>query len=208
MNKNKPVKAPKGVPGRWAKFAHLSPYAKNNSKQGVRIAHSHGYRAIDLDFNTCWNDDKTERILINTHWGHVGKEFHDPKGKIGPHEYFHELTISEVRRLRSKRGHYRINTIDEMLIFAHSLGMRVEIELKDSPGLGNVHVLEPVHDFVKQHKINAQVKTLSNIGNPWERLHAAKEAGFKTILLPRGSRRFSKKHWDVVDYVRGPCRWY
>lgn len=51
------------------------------------------------------------------------------------------------------------------------------------------------------------VKVFSNTPNAKKILMAAHRAGFKTVLLPRGTRRISKKWWPYVDYVRGAVIW-
>ncbi|MFT4288181.1 hypothetical protein [Nocardioides sp.] len=206
------MKAPKAVPAKWSRFAHLMPYCRNNSIRGLDAAKRAGYTAIDLDAQVCWaNSSRKRRVMICTHWGTVGKEFYDPLGKIKPGTKFAALTWPEVKRLRSKDGKgFRIHKMNRMLRAATKRGLRVEVEAKGHkafakrPGLWRR--LRTVADAVGA---DVQVKTLTGLGGSASaRLEAAKAAGFVTIVLPRGSRRLSKtKFWPVTDYVRGPVTW-
>lgn len=195
-----PLVSPRAVPGKWAKFAHLSPYAKNNSVMGLLAAKKLRYTAIDLDFQVT-----KDGVLINTHWGDT-REFKGPRRK------FADMTWREVSKLRAKKGGYRIRTAAAMLALAKKHGFtRVEFEAKGSHGFegpAGVRRFKRVKARAESLGIDVEVKTLSNIGRSVKRLAAAHEAGLTTIVLPRGARRLKKAdYWPVTDFARGPVKW-
>lgn len=199
-----PSHRPKQTPARWRKFAHLSPYYRNNSLRGIHEAKKLGYSAIDLDWNVTKDGEP-----VCTHWDRPLKHgFIDPQKRIPSSRKVSEMTLAEVMRLRSKKGSYRIKPVDPIFKHAAKYGLRVEFEAKTGIGFYHVSTFAKVKKAADKHGVHVQVKTLSTLRGAPRRLRAAKEAGLTTIILPRGSRRLKKKdYWGVADYVRGKVFW-
>lgn len=195
----KPVqsKRTKAAPGRWAKFAHLSPYSLNDSIAGLRVGRKHGYTAIDLDFHMT-----ADGVWANVHWGDL-REHRLNGRKVGKN--ISHLPWSIVSKVRDSKGR-RINSAGVMIAAAKRLGYtRIEVEPKDTPTVAQFARLKRRAD---RAGIEIVVKRLSNIPGAAECLHNAKAAGLTTMVLPRGTRRLSKaKYWPVTDYARGPVWW-
>ena len=110
-----------------------------------------------------------------------------------------------VKQLRDSGGR-RINSAQVMLAAAKRLGFkRVEIEPKDIP---TVEQFARLKKHADRYGIEVVVKRLTDIPGAAQCLANAHEAGLTTMLLPRGSRRFSlAKYGPVTDYVRGKVTW-
>lgn len=200
-----PQRRPLPVPQEWRSFAHLMPYALNNSVRGLERAHRLGHRAIDLDF-TITRDGH----LVNCHFRHpVLHGYVDPLGRIGRHTPMDELTLADVRRLRFPRGGHRIQTVETMFREAARLGLRVEFEAKNSPRFDRVETFRRVRELADKYDLSVQVKRASFHPRTPQVLAAAHEAGLVTIVLPRNKRRLKRAdYWAVTDYVRGSVRWF
>lgn len=197
---SKPAKSPRAIPGMWARFAHFTPYRKSNSIRGLDEAKRLGYKAIDLDLQAT-----RDGVPIVTHWSTIDKDGFSAPG-IPRGARFSDLTWAQVSRLRSRDG-YRVHTARAMIRMAHRRGLRVELEAKQSAAFEHVATWLPLARTVRRTGADVQVKTLSTLGKPAHRLRAAHEAGFTTILLPRGTLRARREWWPFIDYVRGPVFW-
>lgn len=190
--KHKPVAK---IPGKWAKFAHLSPYAFSNSVAGLRKARRLGYRAIDLDFQVT-----RDGVVICTHWG-------DTREFAGPLRRFDEMTWQQVRKLRAKKGRYRVRSAAFMIGAAERNGFtRIEFEAKSNglAGRAGVERFKRIKRRADAVGIDVQVKTLTSIPGARKRLAAAREAGLTTIVLPRGKARATvrKSFAGIADFYR------
>lgn len=189
-------------------FHRTTPgYRASNSYRGIYSAKKEGYKAIDLDFHI-----SKENTAQCTHWVFVSKEGFLRDGTT-PHSAtasIHNLSDESIRRLKTKDG-YVIRRADEMFKKAAEYGLLVEFEAKECAkfevhkgGFTNFRKLKKQADDAGVQII---VKTLSNLPGARERLIAAHRAGFKTMILPRGTRRIPKSWWPYIDYVRGPVYW-
>lgn len=199
------------VPRRWRGFQHLTPYHRGNSIRGLQRAVRRGRDSVDLDFRVT-----RDGVVVNTHWPRpLAHGFIDPTGKLATHARIEDLTAAQVARLRTRRGGYRIHTAERILTEAAQRGLKVEFEAKDSHAFTDPGVWADLARLVRVIRTDAGplpiiVKTLSNRPDPataGRRLKAAKIAGFRTMLLPRGRRTMPEVYRRHVDYVRGWVRW-
>jgi glycerophosphoryl diester phosphodiesterase len=202
-------KRPKDAPGRWAKFAHLSPYSKNNSIAGLKAARKLGYTAIDLDFHMT-----ADGIWANVHWGDLREHRIPGVGKTAADRFrlgrstvrpVSRLPWSIVKTLRDSGGR-RINSAQVMLAAAKRLGFkRVEIEPKDIP---TVEQFKRLKKHADRYGIEVVVKRLTDIPGAAKCLANAHEAGLTTMVLPR-SKTLPLAKFAEVDYVRphGKLTW-
>lgn len=193
------------APRSWGRFTHLTPYHRNNSVRGLKVA-ARTTRAIDLDVQVT-----ADGVLVCTHWGRplLLDGYRDPAGKIRLTRHINTLTLAEVSRLRTRDG-YRIWTLRSMLRRSAKLGLRVEIEAKESRALERRKTWKPVARQVQRLKLNAVVKTISDLGGrrrAGRRMRAAHRAGLSTMLLPRRRRLMAARFRPYVDYVRGSIKW-
>lgn len=192
---------------------HAAPYRLENSFRGLRLAAKSG-RWIDIDSNYCWDSARRHRIPIATHWPHIGADqFTDPAGRINPDAAFADLTLPEVRRLRSTDPvPYRISTMQEMVREAARLGVAgIEWEIKGGTAFERPAIYSQVLATAAEAGIEVNVKTLTNIGGTkaaLRRLKAASRAGAATMLLNHTAVpvRITAAESRYVDYVRGPWR--
>lgn len=195
----KPSRAPLRAPGR--RFLHLADYALNDSLAGVRLAKRLRYRWIDLNFQVT-----RDGVIVCTHWSQPLKHgWRDPEGKLDRDARVWRMTWEEVGRLR--HGARRIYRADQILPYAATLGVGVEFEVKASPLFEDARTWQGLRRLVGEHHVRVVVKAINTLGNAGLYLKRAHEAGFTTIVLPRGTRRISTTWWPFLDYVRGPVRW-
>jgi hypothetical protein len=190
---------------------HVSPYRLENSFRGLRMAAVEGHW-IDVDSNYCWDADRRHRIALATHWPRTGPDhFVDPAGLVGPYAAFADLTLPEVRRLRSTDASpFRIHTMEEMVREAARLDVAgIEWEVKGGSAFERPSLYRPVLATAARVGIEINVKTLTTIGGTkaaLRRLEAAKRAGATTMLLNHRDRPvpITPRRSHYVDYVRGP----
>ncbi|WP_344147994.1 hypothetical protein [Nocardioides koreensis] len=200
------------APSRGA-FHENQPYRLQNSFRGLRLAARAG-TWIDIDSNYCWDTARRHRIPLATHWPHIGADhFTDPAGRIDPDAAFADLTLPEVRRLRSTDPvPYRISTMEEMVREAARIGVPgIEWEVKGGTAFERPATYRGVLAAAAEAGIEVNVKTLTNIGGTkaaLRRLRAAARAGATTMLLNHSARpvRITAAESRYVDYVRGPWR--
>lgn len=196
-----PTKAPRRAPG-W-RFLHLADYALNDSLAGVRLAKKLRFGWIDLNFQTT-----SDGTIVCTHWSQPLKHgWRDPLREIKPDTRVWQMTWAEVDRLRHRRSGRRIYQAKTILRYAAQLGIGVEFEVKPSPWFGSERTWAYLRRFADQHDVRMVVKAIHNLGDAGLYLKRAHDAGFTTIVLPRGTRRISTTWWPFVDYVRGPVHW-
>lgn len=183
-----------------AKVAHVPkgvPYHVLNSRRGVVSLHE-DVRYVDLDVLIT-----KDGIGVNTHWQRpLMHGFYDPRGTIPKRAKVSELTWHQVRRLRSRRGQYAINTVAIMR------------NVSDFQDVTPLWELKPDRrwNFARTHqRIFNPGEFVMAIGTPgrWRYFEAAKKAGLNTIILPRG--HVPADVWDHVDISkslrrRGPAR--
>lgn len=197
----KPTSAPRRAPG-W-RFLHLADYALNDSLAGVRLAKKLGYRWIDLNFQVT-----LDGVIVCTHWSNPLRHgWRDPLGKLDRDTRVWHMTWAEVQRLRHRRSGRRIYTGLGILRYAARHGVGVEFEVKPSPGFKVSSTWAAIRRVADETELDIVVKAIHNLGDAGVYLKRAHEAGFTTIVLPRGTRRISTSWWPFVDYVRGPVRW-
>lgn len=190
-------------------FHENNPYRLQNSIRGLRLA-AQTATWIDIDSNYCWDAARRHRVPIATHWPRVDRErFNDPLGLVSLGAAFADLTLPEVRRLRSSDPvPYRISTMVEMVRAAARVGLKgIEWEVKGGPAFERPSTYRRVLDAANKVGIAINVKTLAHIGGrdaALRRLRAAKRAGAVTMLLKRGDRpaqiTHSQSHY--IDFVR------
>ncbi len=196
----KPVKAPRRAPHR--RFLHLADYALNDSTAGVLLAKQLRYRWIDLNFQVT-----RDGVIVCTHWSQPLRHgWRDPLGKLDRNTRVWQMTWAEVRRLRHRSGR-RIYTGLGILRYAARHGVGVEFEVKPSPGFKVPSTWAMIRRVADETDLDIEVKAIHNLGDAGLYLKRAHEAGFTTIVLPRGTRRISTTWWPFLDYVRGPVRW-
>lgn len=197
-----PGKSPIRAPGR--RLFHIASYALNDSFAGIRLAKRAGYKWIDLNFHVTL-DGK----LVCTHWGNpLMHGWYDPQKKLDIRTKVWNMTLSEVQRLRYHgRSGLRISTGGEVLRYAAKLKISVEFEAKESPQFNTEAPWKRLRAAVDATGVNLIVKTISSLGKSGERLRAAHAQGFRTMMLPRKTRRVPKAWWVFIDEVRGPVRW-
>ena len=190
-------------------FHEDRPYRLQNSMRGLRLA-ARTATWIDIDSNYCWDAARRHRVPIATHWPYVYRErFNDPLGLISPDAAFADLTLPEVRRLRSGDPvPYRISTMVEMVRMAARVGLTgIEWEVKGGAAFERPGTYSRVLDAANEVGIAINVKTLAHIGGrdaALRRLRAAKRAGAVTMLLGRGDRppRITDSQSRYIDFVR------
>jgi hypothetical protein len=192
-------------------FHETDPYRVSNSFRGLALAAESG-GWIDIDAQYCWNAARRHRIPIATHWPRIGyDEFVDPTGRVAPGSAFADLTLPEVRRLRSNDpAPYRISTMEEMVRGAARHGLEgIEWEVKGGQAFERPAIYRPVLATARQVGIRINVKTSDNLGGvqaALRRLKAAHRAGATTMLLSHRTALITKARSRYVDYVRGPWR--
>lgn len=195
----KPTRAPRRAPG-W-RFLHLADYALNDSLAGVRLAKKLHYGWIDLNFHVT-----RDGVIVCTHWSQPLRHgWRDPMGQLARDARVWQMTWEEVERLR--HGKRRIYRADQILAYATALGVGVEFEVKPSPLFEDARTWRGLRLLVDEHHVRIVVKAINTLGNAGLYLKRAHEAGFITMVLPRGTRRISTTWWPFLDYVRGPVRW-
>lgn len=206
----------RSVPRSMRGFLHLTPYYKGNSLRGVQAAAKRrpaSRRAIDLDFRVT-----SDGVLANTHYpAPLNHGFRDPEGKWKRNWKVETRPWADVARLRAGGADaYRINRAEAVLLEAARLGVRVEFEAKDSPAFQDPELWAHLAHTVRQvealagKSLNIAVKTI--VKGAYDtaglnRLRHAHEAGFTTLLLPRGSRTVPRAYEPYIDLVRGRFRW-
>lgn len=186
-------------------------YRFENSFRGLDYAASHGYLWIDIDTNYCLDDTRTRRIPIATHWRHVDAERFDPGGRYPPATVWSDLTISQVRQLRSADNPpYELVTMVDMVRYAARVGMEgIEWEVKAGVGFEKVETYRTVLRVARELGVTIEVKTLYALGGAkasLRRLRAAKQAGATTMLIvTRKQPRIllTPGHESFIDFVRG-----
>lgn len=192
-------------------FHQDHPYRLQNSYRGLRLAARAG-TWIDIDSNYCWDSARRHHIPLATHWPRIGADhFTDPAGSIDPDAAFADLTLPEVRRLRSTDPvPFRISTMEEMVREAARIGVvGIEWEVKGGSAFERPATYREVLAAAAEAGIEVNVKTLTNIGGEkaaLRRLAAASRAGATTMLLNHSPRpvRITTAESRYVDYVRGP----
>ncbi len=190
-------------------FHEDSPYRLQNSMRGLRLA-ARTATWIDIDSNYCWDAARRQRVPVATHWPYVHRErFDDPSGRVSPDAAFADLTIPEVRRLRSDDPEpYRILTMVEMVRAAARLGLEgIEWEVKGGPAFERPSTYSRVLETANDVGIAINVKTLVHIGGKnaaLRRLRAAKRAGAVTMLIRRGDQpaQITDSQSRYIDFVR------
>lgn len=197
------------VPPVRGAFHEDRPYRLQNSFRGLRLA-AEADTWIDIDSQYCWDSARRHRIPIATHWPDTGREqFTDPVNRIDRDAAFADLTLPEVRRLRSTDPvPYRISTMEEMVRAAARIGLKgIEWEVKGGTAFERPHIYRQALAAAAEVGLKINVKTLATIGGKQaalRRLKAAKRAGATTMLLNRGPRpaRITDAESRYVDYVR------
>lgn len=190
-------------------FHEDSPYRLQNSKRGLRLA-ARTATWIDIDSNYCWDAARRHRVPVATHWPYLDRErFNDPLGLVSPDAALADLTLPEVRRLRSDDPvPYRILTMVEMVRAAARLGLEgIEWEVKGGPAFERPRTYSRVLEAANDVGIAINVKTLVHIGGrdaALRRLRAAKRAGAVTMLIRRGDEpaRITEAQSRYIDFVR------
>jgi hypothetical protein len=207
---DEPSSRTQDAPTRGA-FHETHPYRLSNSFRGLQLAAEAG-TWIDIDTNYCWDSARRHRIPIATHWPRIGfDEFADPTGRVETGAAFADLTLPEVRRLRSNDPEpYRISTMEEMVREAARIGLTgIEWEVKGGKAFERSAIYRPVLATARHVGVEINVKTSDNIGGEnaaLRRLRAAHRAGATTMLLGHRAVVITTAESRYVDYVRGSWR--
>lgn len=205
-----PVPVTRDAPPR--EFFHTStPYRLQNSIRGLHRAKQLGYRWIDIDSNYCRASTGSALIPLAVHWPRLrGDHFADPAGRFAADDFYADLRLHQVRRLRTDDPHpYRVQTMIEMVRTAGRLGVRgIEWEVKAGAGFEEPGMYRPVLAAAERAGVEIVVKTLRNVGGEHaalRRLEAAHQAGATTMLLNHGRTavRIDAERSTYVDFVRG-----
>lgn len=186
-------------------------YRFENSRRGLDYAAAHGYLWIDIDTNYCLDDTRSRQVPIATHWRKLDTEGFDPGGRYPPDTRWSDLTLSQVRELRSADDPpYRLVTMVDMVRYAAKVGLEgIEWEVKAGRGFEKVETYREVLRVARELGITIEVKTLYALGGAkasLRRLRAAKQAGATTMLIvTRKQPRIllNPAHETFIDYVRG-----
>ena len=190
--------------------------AIGNSPVGIKVANRLGYKWMDFDMQRT-----KDGILVFTHWDDIKlDEFELPRWfvqKYGTRPKVSETYWSDLKRLRTekvrKKGwmkykrRLRYYTAEELMrrvAATDKLGAAVEWKAnKDFEDPKTYEQFERARIRAGLPKSRVMHMTLQNIGNPWRRLAAMKEADVgPRVLLARG-RGVPRKHEPNIDYVRG-----
>lgn len=120
-------------PGGIAHVVQGVPYFLLNSIRGLRSAKRQRKPRADRDLQMT-----RDGVVVVTHWarplsphGPRGHDvFIDPLNRLAKHATVSQMTWDEVRRLRTKRGGYRINTLDRDMQEAGRLNIGLVLEPK------------------------------------------------------------------------------
>lgn len=182
-----------------------TPYARENSKQGIDDAIKGGYKRIDLDLNVT-----KDGVIVVTHsqdplnrnkrWG----GFYDPAGKIKKSSTkIYNLTYAQVKRLRHADG-YQIYSLEEMIAYASGKDITLLLELKMpkviKPMLPNIaHMLNQYKvkaAFIGLYNSNAYARSASSQASA---LAYARKLGFWT-------RNITADKWSGPDLDADLCK--
>lgn len=183
------------VPKRLVFHVHgKTPYRVEDSFRGVRLAVAKAFRWIDLDCHVT-----SDGVLVITHWPRPDHEGFRAAGVDTRGKTIEELTWAEVEQLRTP-DHYRIARADELVPFALSKGLKVELELKSTAIKRG-----DLREFRKalNDPSDVQVKALPDF---YPALEPAHETGFPTIILGRNAR-IPAEAQTYITYRRGQVNW-
>lgn len=176
------------------------PYHVGNSVPGVFLAKRLGFRGIDLDTNA-----SEDNIAWGCHWGKpmLRDGFRDPLGKLPRDTDIHRMVAEEVERLETADGH-RIRRMSRLIKVARRIGLTVEVEAKPSPPLYHAASWKNLAGELDGHtRDGLLVKVLMDLGpHPENRLKAAHEAGFRTVVIVQG-HRIDPAWGEFIDARRG-----
>ncbi|KRB80466.1 hypothetical protein ASE01_03090 [Nocardioides sp. Root190] len=83
-------------------FHENKPYRLQNSVRGLRRAVELDLEWIDIDSNYCREVEGGALVALATHWARIrGDHFRDPSGSVPEDARWSDLTLAQVRRLRS-----------------------------------------------------------------------------------------------------------
>jgi hypothetical protein len=185
-------------------IGHLTTpgYRAGNSLAGNALATRRGIAWVDNDGRWSKRDPITgKRTPINTHWRLLSREGF---AHLGSRLTWGSLSAAAIARLRSRDG-YRVRTMFEALDDAHARGQRVEWEIKEIASEAEIrevadHARSLWGDDWREYVV---VKVLTTVVG-WRRiLRRAHRAGFTTIALVRGPRRYVRINSPSITYVRG-----
>ena len=184
-------KQPKGkiyhIPPKPAK----TPYAFENSIQGVKYAGSNGYSHIDIDLQVT-----KDGVIVATHtetplhkdprWG----GFRDPQGKykIGSGVKVKNMTWAEVSRLVHKDG-YKISKVEDIIKQAKASGVGLRFELKESTRWQQK--IPEIAKLVNKHGVVAHFASINTKVNAKKNLELANKLGFWTRMLKKSGSGFT-----------------
>jgi len=169
------------------------PYHVGDSVASVARAGREGHKGIDVNMHST-----SDLVAVAKHWGdpaHKGDDFthlwtgpEHGQGDLIPDPH-PSHTISqrpwqEVKRLTDKSGKQRIARISEHFAEGVKHNVLVMPEAKGGSLMDRPEFWERLGaeaDAVGHPRV---MMTLPNIGNPVQRLTAAKGAGFQTAVLP------------------------
>lgn len=196
----------KPVPPRWNNFTHLTPYAYNNSLEGIQYAAKTNKR-IDLDFLI-----SVDNVWVNTHWPELDREgfrYTRDSFKQGHCRYkeigrltgkrVDQCSWSMLSTLETKSGYRMQSGRAAMTRAAH---YKVDVEI------------EPKCLIPKELWLRMQDNCVDAYGPTWKRhvvakmlpqfawrrtLSRAKSVGFTTMRLRVTNPRYMPKY---IDYYR------
>lgn len=163
------------------RFFHAKDYALNDDLAGVRAARRLRFLWIDLNIHVT-----ADRQVVVTHWRRPMKDggWYDPLGVLDRDTPVDEMTFAQLSRLRHRRRRgARIRRLSTLLRACRRLGIRPELEAKDSPALTEVAVWEAIADLLRETGVRAEVKAIVGLGRGWERLDAARRAGLTAFPI-------------------------
>lgn len=187
-------------------IAHIDPYTLGDSAAGIAKAARDGADGIDLNTRTCkanrWNLSGRRHIVL-LHWTEWWKHGYEPKpGTSVPLKPIEQLSLAQVRNLRSIDGHHEVLTAAEAVLVCRHYGLIPFFEMK--PSIWPKQALEALRDFAKRHHHPVVFMTIQRNGktvkgrNAWEksalkRMQTVKNLGIPAMLLWRGA--FSESRW-------------
>ena len=193
----------------WKQFANApegnlyhrsgsTPYAFENSPEGIVYASKHGYERIDLDIQLT-----KDGVVVATHTAApLGKDriwagFTDTAGKIkDTHVKIKDLTFAEVSRLKHKDG-YKIYSLQYLIGVAAKNKVDLYLELK-TPLTLKGHLAE-IAAMLNKEKVVAVIAGQTTHTGQLSALAYARRLGFWT-------RNITAHTWSKPDKDSALCK--
>lgn len=216
------LKMPEGHP----RMAHYMPYLYGDSLPAIVKAHQQGYLFKDTDIQACLHDkddDHPEGVeIFACHWGTpdkagLNKMWSGPdwgKGHLVDNPYggkpWSEINYRFVKRMTNSHGDYQLHTL--RYHFREGVAQRVVLvpEAKANVLFNEAKTWKYFVRVAGQEGHPAVMMTLTNIGQPYSRIHAAVEGGMEAdhcAFLNRTKKPSFYYSSDILPHVKNWGKW-